>query len=373
MDKFTYTPISVGIPGEIVVEYLESLSWTQAELARRAGMTRKTISEVCNGKAKITPTTALAFEKTLGRPAHFWLALQVRYDEAKERQVERELSSNWSEWAKKFPVAEMKKRGWLPKGRGANPADLLKYLGVSSPDSWNAVWKAQNVAYRQTRAFETNDYAISAWLRAVEMNAEHVHVEDFSEDALLSSLHELKACTRRTIDEALSDVERILAKCGVALVLVPALPKTGISGCTRWISKKKAIVALTLRYKWDDQIWFTLFHGLGHVLLHRGKHAFILDNPQDQLTDVVVDPEMRAVEEEANRFAADIMIPPDLLQQFLSFGVLNTEYVEQFAQAIGVGPGIVIGRLQHDGVLEPHVGNALKQRVNWSYEQAKEQ
>ena len=368
MDKFIYTPISVGVPGEIVLEYLESQSWTQSELARRAGMTRKTINEVCNGKAKITPATALAFEKTLGRPAHFWLTLQVRYDEAKERQLEREKSNDWDAWAKQFPIAEMKKRGWLPKARGANPADLLKYLGVSSPDSWNSVWKAQQVAFRQTRAYETNDYAISAWLRSVELGADKITVEDFNENLLLDALYKIKACTRRTIDEALDEIEQILAQCGVALVLAPELPKTGISGCTRWVNKKKAIIALTLRYKWDDQIWFTLFHELGHVLLHRGKYTLILDNPQDQLTDIIIDPEMRGIEEEANRFAADIMIPPQLLQEFLSFGVVNSEYIEKFAQAVGISPGIVVGRLQYEGVLEPHMGNALKQRVDWTYE-----
>lgn len=367
MDNISYQPVSVGPPGDIVLEYLESMSWTQKDLARRTGITPKSISEVCNGKARITPSTALAFEKALGRPAHFWLTLQTRYEEALARQEERGKSKDWMAWAKKFPLAEMKKRGWIPKSRGANAADLLKYLGVSSPDSWDDVWTAQQVAYRQTRLSEPNDYAISAWLRAVELRAEEVDVQDFAEKALLEVLSDVKACTRLDIVEALEKAEQILAQCGVALVIVPALPKTGISGCTRWVSKKKAIVAVTLRYKWDDQIWFTLFHELGHVLLHRKKHAFILDNPDDQLTDSVVDPEMQAVEEEANRFAADVLIPPKLLQEFLSFGVLESEYIEQFAEAIGIAPGIVVGRLQRDGFLEPYMGNALKQRANWEY------
>lgn len=370
MDNITYQPRSVGTPGDIVLEYLESMSWTQKDLARRAGITPKSISELCNGKARITPSTALAFEKALGRPAHFWLNLQTRYEEALARQEEREKSKEWLDWARKFPLAEMKKRGWIPKGRGAHAADLLKYLGVSSPDSWDDVWKAHHVAYRQTRLSEPNDYAISAWLRAVELRAEEIDVQYFDENALLVVLNDIKACTRMDIVEALNRVEGILSQCGVALVFVPALPNTGVSGCTRWVSKNKAIVALTLRYKWDDQIWFTLFHELGHVLLHRKKHSFILDNPEDQLTDSVVDPEMQAVEEEANRFAADVLIPPKLLQEFISFGVLESGYIEQFAEAVGIAPGIVVGRLQRDGLLKPYMGNALKQRVHWAYSDA---
>lgn len=367
MDNITYQPISVGPPGDIVLEYLESMSWTQKDLSQRTGITQKSISEVCTGKARITPATALAFEKALGRPAHFWLNLQTRYEEALARQEEREKSKEWLDWARKFPVAEMKKRGWLPDGRGANAADILTYLGVSSPDSWNNVWKAYQVAYRQTRISEPDEYAISAWQRAVELRAEEVDVEDFDEKSLLKMLNDIKACTRLDIGKALNEVERLLSKCGVALVIVPALHKTGISGCTRWVRKKKAIIALTLRYKWEDQIWFTLFHELGHVLLHRRTYSFILDNPEDQLTDGVVDPEMQAVEEEANRFAADIMIPPKLLQEFISFGIFESEYIQRFAEAIGISPGVVVGRLQRDGILEPHMGNTLKQRANWSY------
>lgn len=367
MDNIAYKPISVGPPGEIVLEYLESISWTQKELARRTGITTKSISEVCNGKARITPLTALAFEKALGRPAHFWLNLQTRYEEALARKEEWEKSKDWLDWARKFPISEMKKRGWIPKGRRSNATDLLKYLGVSSPDSWDEVWNAQNVAYRQTRLSEPNSYAISAWLRAVEMRAEEIDVQGFDERALVEVLSDIKACTRLDIVNALNLVKDTLAKCGVALVIEPALPKTGVSGCTRWINKQKVIVAITLRYKWDDQIWFTLFHELGHVLLHRRAHTTILDNPDDHLGDNVVDPEMQAAEEEANRFAADVLIPPKLLQEFISYGVLQSEHIEEFANAVGVAPGIVVGRLQRDGLLESYMGNALKQRVNWSY------
>ena len=223
MDSITYQPVSVGPPGDIVLEYLESMSWTQKDLARRTGITPKTISEVCNGKARITPSAALAFEKALGRPAHFWLNLQTRYEEALARQEEREKSKDWLNWAKKFPLSEMKKRGWLPKVKGASASDLLKYLGVSSPDSWDEVWKAHQVAYRQTRLSEPNDFAISAWLRAVELQAEDIDVQSFDEKLLLNSLSALKACTRLDISEGLSQVEGLLEQCGVALVVVKAL------------------------------------------------------------------------------------------------------------------------------------------------------
>ena len=35
-------------PGELVCEYLDHQGWSQRDLARRTGLTPKTISEICN-------------------------------------------------------------------------------------------------------------------------------------------------------------------------------------------------------------------------------------------------------------------------------------------------------------------------------------
>lgn len=71
-------PVPTIHPGEIVLDYLEVHDWSQRELARRTGLAPKTISEICSGKAPISPTTALALEKVFRRPAHFWLNLRSR-------------------------------------------------------------------------------------------------------------------------------------------------------------------------------------------------------------------------------------------------------------------------------------------------------
>src|SRR3954453_2905240 len=88
-------PGAVPHPGDMVEEYLELNGWSQRDLARRTDLTPKTISEICNGKAPITPTTALAFEKVFRRPAHLWLNFQRRYDESQARAKE---SARFFEW-----------------------------------------------------------------------------------------------------------------------------------------------------------------------------------------------------------------------------------------------------------------------------------
>jgi HTH-type transcriptional regulator/antitoxin HigA len=361
-----FTPAAVH-PGEIVSEYIEFHGWTQRDLARRTGLAPKTISEICNGKAPVMPATALALEKVLRRPAHFWLNLQRQYDEAEARSRELRRSALWTDWARKFPLKDMKRLRFLvPEGR--SDADvLLRFLGVSSPESWDAVWRAANVAYRQTRKFEQSAEAISAWVRETELQAEQMETAPFDEARLRSSMGELRRLTREKADNILEPVQAICAGFGVAVVLVPELPHCGISGSAEWLSDRKALIGLTLRYKTDDQLWFTFFHELAHIILHRKKRAFIVDNAVDDLSDRVIDPEMQGYEAEANQFAADTLIPPGALSEFLRARTFTNESIYDFAEKIGVGPGILVGRLQHDGLLKVFQGNAFKQNLNWTF------
>ena len=360
-------PDAVPHPGETVVEYLEFYGWSQRDLARRTGLTPKTISEICNGKAPITPPTALTFEKVFQRPAHLWLNLQLHFDEAKVRNHQLAKASQWSEWARSFPLREMKKlRFSLPSG--SSDADvLLNFFGVSSPQSWASVWKASAVTYRQTRTSKTREESIAAWVREAEIIARQLPVADFDEQRLLSSLDDLRPLTCKGADEIMDPVQDICAAAGVAVVWVPGLRSTGISGCARWLTEKKALVGLTLRYKTDDQLWFTLFHEIGHLLLHRSKHPFVVDNAEKDLFDRVVDAGMQQQEEEASRFAANTLIPPDRLDGFIQRRTFTNDSIHDFAEAVGIGPGILVGRLQFEGILARHQGNALKQKLDWKF------
>ena len=355
-------------PGEMIAEYLEFHGWSQRDLHRRTGLTPKLISEICSGKAPITPSTALALEKVFQRPAHLWLNLQRRYDEAQARIGLSAKSSEWAEWAKQFPLKEMRRFQWLPKVPNQSDCDvLLSFFGVSSPQSWHAVWKASHVAYRQTRRFLTTDEAVSAWVRQTELEVTELEfeVKEFDENKLRGSLEELRRLTKDAPSQFIPKVQSICARAGVAVVWVRELPQTGISGCARWLTDKKALVGLTLRYKWDHQMWYTFFHEIGHLILHARDHDFVVDNPTEDITDKVVDPHMQRHEEEANRFAADTLTPPKALVEFIAQAKFTNEAILGFASKQGIGPGILVGRLQQEGLLEYYQGTKLMRKFDW--------
>lgn len=274
--------------------------------------------------------------------------------------------SEWKSWVRDFPLAAMRKlRFSLPEGLSDVDA-LLNFLGVTSPEDWRSAWKASQVAYRQTRIFDAQQGAVAAWVREAEIVASELTLADFNEGLLRSSLDELRRLTRKRTGDALGEAQEICSRAGVAVVLVAELPGTRLSGCARWLSETHALVGLTTRYKKDDQLWFTFFHEIGHILLHRERQSFVIDNAAEDMGDEVVDPEMANYEEEADRFAADTLIPPAALSEFIGHQTFTNESIHDFAESIG-SASIVVGRLQHDGLLEHWQGNDLKQTLNWEF------
>ncbi len=68
-------------PGEIIRDlYLEPLELTVTEAAKGLGVTRKTLSQLINGHAGISPEMALRLSKAFGRSPESWLQLQNQHD-----------------------------------------------------------------------------------------------------------------------------------------------------------------------------------------------------------------------------------------------------------------------------------------------------
>jgi addiction module HigA family antidote len=69
-------------PGERLKEdVLAPLGLTVTATAKALGISRKTLSEIVNGKSPITPDIAVRLERAFSNPpADMWLRLQAAYD-----------------------------------------------------------------------------------------------------------------------------------------------------------------------------------------------------------------------------------------------------------------------------------------------------
>ena len=350
-----YRPDYAVPPGLVLEERLEAHGISQAEFARRCGRSAKLISEIIAGKAPIEPRTAIQFERVLGVDADIWLGIENDYRLHQVRVAEAKTASAW---AKSFPIAELVKRRLIDN---SNPAwrAVLSFFGVASVEAWQAKYQAASVAYRHSPSFKSDRFALAAWLRCAELAAEEQPCLEYNKSEFMSALSQIRRLTRRPIRDAVDESQRLCNGAGVALAPVEPFSKARVSGAAWWPSpRRRPVIALSARHKTDDHLWFSLFHEAAHVLLHGKQEVFIDDGPRSDQGDL---------EDQANEWAADFLIPGDGWLRFVDAGALDRASIRRFADEQEIAAGIVVGRLQHERLLPWRSNlNDLKVRLEWT-------
>jgi len=351
-----YEPDYVSPPGETLSDILDSINMSQASLSERTGRPRKTINEIIKGKTRITPETALQLEKVLGIPASFWNNREKQYREFLAKEKEKRKIVKQLMWLSKFPVKEMIKFNWIKKtaNKSLQVIEILKFFGIAKPKQWERIWYKPSAIYRKSKAFESNPFALSAWLRQGEIEAQKIDCKDYNSDTFETILHGIRALTNKHPDTFIPKMMEMCAKAGVAVVFVPEIKGARVSGATRWLYPYKALIQLSLRYKWNDHLWFTFFHEAGHIMLH-GKRELFIEGIGDH------DPS----EKVADRFSANLLIDNKLYNQFVKRDDFSRQSIITFANQTGIAPGIIVGRLQHDKIIGYSYFNDLKVKYIW--------
>lgn len=344
-------------PGETIREVLEERGIPQTDFAVRLGRSEKFVSQLVNGKAPLTHETAIELERVLSIEAAFWNAAEAAYRDLLARQEANAELAGHEEWAASFPLKEMEAQGLITRERSPTEQteELLRYFGVSSIEAYRRYWGSERrLDTRMSTAYTSETPAIAVWLRAGEIAAEQIATGPFDAEQFRSALRELREVSRLKPEEWGTRLRKLCAQAGVAVVLVPDLPKAPCYAVSWWATRARAVIQLGLRRKTDDQFWFSFYHEAGHVLLDDRRRSGITDLNGNSAAEARVD-----------RFAADLLIPPDDYQRLLSAGKPTKASVRAFADEIGIAPGIVAGRLQKDGVIPFSRFNDLKVKLEW--------
>lgn len=353
------TPILI-LPGETLVELLEERGMTQLELAERMGRPPKTVNEIIKGKTSITPETAIQLEGVFSVPASFWMNLESNYQVTLARfnfvkRLEKEYKI-----AEKYPYKEMAKLGWIDSCKEIKDVVkcMLNFFGVVSLE--NVVEKNifVDAQYRISSKKNYSKDAVTAWLRKGVLEAQKIQTNDFDGKKLKENVTNIKKLMFSSPNEFMPELIKMLADCGVALVILKNLKNVPINGVTRWISPEKALIQMSIRGKYADIFWFSLFHEIGHLLFHRKKGVYV-DCKNENIN--------KEQEKEANNFASEILISEmeykNFVTKFKMFKDINM--LKTFAKKNGVINGIVVGRLQNDEVIGQNQLNSLRNKYEW--------
>ena len=330
MAKF---PDYVVPPGDFIKEWMEEKGVSAAELARRLGVSSKHVSELLRGRAPLSYAVALNLENVTGVPARIWNLHEVGYREAIARHRADEVLADQYDQAKAFPLKYLRDHRYITadaKDKVNTVRGLLDFFKVASLEAFSSTWKQGAVAYRRSAVSRDNSPKLAVWLHAAELNLDEVETPPYDRSRLEDVLPTLRSLTVEEPTSAFLSAQRLLRECGVTLAIVPAVPGLGIHGATRWF-ERRPLIQLSGLFKSDDQLWFTLFHEIGHVLLHDPQGLYLTD-AEDEM------------ENEADEYAARLLVPQEYLSRLPRGRDLGA--VKKLATELSVAPSIVLGQAQ---------------------------
>lgn len=353
-----YKGIVAFHPGYYIADIIEDMEISQAEFATRMGTTTKTLSKLINAQANISNDLAKKLSVMMGTSVDVWQNLQNTYD---QKLIEMQLAKDFdaqTEIVKQIDYKYFVEIVGLPSTREitGKVANLCKFFKVSDLRIMLQPDFLVNFRIGISTTSEKNVINSRAWIQTAINLSKNIETCPFDANRLKASLPELRRMTVQKPNEFLPRMRKIFSECGVAFILLPHLKNAGVNGAVKWVSEDRVVLAMNNRGLNADKFWFSLFHEIKHVLQQKIKTVFISSSIEEMM-DI-----NDALEKEADNFANNYLIPPDEFKKFAPSKFTSDDEIVKFANLLGIHPGIVAGRLQHEDIIPQNRCSRLKEK-----------
>lgn len=349
----SFLPKWVSAPGQTINDILVEKGITKTEFAYKIDQNTEYVENLIAGKEEITLHTAKQLHSVLGSSISFWINRENLY----RNQISINSSLEIDSWINSLPIKDMLKLGWIKKSTDYYN-ECLKFFDVKDISTWNKDYLSllESSRFRTSQSFNPKLGSLISWLRYGEIQSALIKCDQWNPDLLYERLNEIKELTRiKSPINFLPTLSKICSDCGIAMVISPTPTGCPASGAAKFLDNKKAMILLSFRYLSEDQFWFTFFHETGHLLLNHSKRVFLEENIKNSDNEEEI---------EANIFAGEVLIPTPLRAQLKTLK-RDKHSIARFAMKAGVSAGIVIGQMQHEGIIPPSYLNGYKRRYNW--------
>ena len=357
MSEVDFVPRWASPPGDTIRDALDEQGRDRQWLAAALDVSDARLDTVLAGETPLTIRLAERLCGAIGGSVEFWIARDGQY-RADQARVAADA------WAQRMPLREMASFGWIDPARGGwleRIAACLQFFDVGTPEAWAAERRAlaERARFRGSPTFEPDEIALAAWLRRCEVELSQVTCRVWDQDAFAALLPQLLPLTRqRDPQRFLPELQSRCADVGVAVGVVRAPSGCRVSGTARPLANGRPSIALSGRHLADDHLWFTFFHEAAHLLLH-GTDAVYVDDLDDAAPEA-------SDEAEADDYAGGLLVPATFEARLVRARTAPL-VLQDIAREIGVSPGIVVGQLQHRGMLRYDTRfNRLKHRYRWN-------
>ncbi|MBO7752385.1 XRE family transcriptional regulator [Burkholderia pseudomallei] len=317
--------------GEVLIVARIAKGWSQKDLARKLGLREQAIQRYESERYR---TISLAGYIRVARA----LSLDLTAD-FQSREVER--------WAPSYEVsaAEGQKvlkharaHGWLQGDNGSDEngiSQLIKHVAehVEMHGTPSLLRTGLNVEHH------SEDWSLLSWKAQVTRRAKIIIDREKLRYRPLdvSWLKDLVRLSR--LDDGPARACDLLKQHGIVLIAERNIPGMNVDGAA-FLVDHIPVIGLTLLRDSLDNFWFTLMHEVGHVILHyrTGLAAGFFDDVEGA--------EIDEFEEEANRFASNMLIPEELWSRSPARIAKTADPIERLAEQLGISSAIVFGRIR---------------------------
>jgi HTH-type transcriptional regulator / antitoxin HigA len=336
-------------PGQLIEALLAEKGWTQRVLAIVMGLDESVINRLVSDRRPVDAALAITLEELFHVPAETFLELQKSYDLAKARISARPDPARTTRayLYGGLPVADMIKRGWIDvesvRDTEKVGSELMRFFGVNRLDDIEVLPHAA----KKTAVNVPVTAPQLAWLYRVKQIANDMLVKPYSPQGVSAAVSKLKGL--RVSPEAVGDVPRIMAECGVRFVIVESIGSAKIDGVCFWLNDRSPVIGMSLRFDRIDNFWFVLRHEIEHVLQGHGRGGAAMLDAELEGERAGTGPDVSEEERVANEAAQNFCVPADQLDAFIARKApfFSEKDMIGFARILKVHPGIVAGQLQH--------------------------
>ena len=351
--------INIG-PGYTIKKYLDARGWSQEDLAQLTDISTKQLSQIINNKVRITIDTARLLSKAFETSAEFWINLDTRYRLNMEPDTSKENATQRKAKIRKFmPVLEILKKGWYNFDNTAEGYEAL-YKSI-----WETNYKDTSIydnsekkyCTRQKRDNEefTSFYSIT-WQQIARKKAKEIQVPSYDAIKLQQIIDKYTYYTY--LENGIKEFIKDLNEAGIKFLVLSHLSKTYLDGAC-FFDNDNPVIVYTGRYDRIDHFWFTVAHEIAHVILHlpKLKELCFLDD----LKDGEVSNEQ---EKEADQKAEEILRVEEIVTNSLPYTKYFSEIkLNLIAERLHVEQSVILGILQHKGLVEYRKLNKYKRKV----------
>lgn len=239
-------------------------------------------------------------------------------------------------------ITDIRKSGWVSLPKGITKEDAAQILAtyVAASDELG-----QGRALHRRRTGEgivINDSALAIWRARVLRQAASQRQNLKTRFNIVDTSWITKLANLSTRPDGPLRAVEFLRERGIVFVIVPHLSHTRLDGAAMLLADGTPAIALTLRYDRLDSFWFTLFHEIGHVLLHfnHGLDAGFVDD-----LDVTGESEE---ENEADSFALSAFIPDEVWETTPVRFTNAPDLLRKLSESLKIHPAIIAGRIRKE-------------------------